>query len=100
MQRPAFTTESAGRRLGAGASVLLHYRDSETDAARLEAELNAARPKSAALPKRASRRSSLKRQKRLPAAWVVVPIKQAVKGNHPSKTDHQSTSWLENHNGR
>ncbi|HEX7221270.1 MAG TPA: pteridine reductase [Burkholderiales bacterium] len=33
---------------GAGASVLLHYRDSEADAARLEAELNAARPKSAA----------------------------------------------------
>ncbi len=36
------------RRLhAAGASVLIHYRDSETDAARLEAELNAARPKSA-----------------------------------------------------
>ena len=33
---------------GAGASVLLHYRDSEADAAHLEAELNAARPKSAA----------------------------------------------------
>ena len=33
---------------GAGASVLLHYRDSEADAARLEAELNAARAKSAA----------------------------------------------------
>jgi pteridine reductase len=33
---------------GAGASVLLHYRDSEADAARLAAELNAARPKSAA----------------------------------------------------
>jgi pteridine reductase len=33
---------------GAGASVLLHYRDSEADAARLEAELNAVRPKSAA----------------------------------------------------
>ncbi len=33
---------------GAGASVLPHYRDSEADAARLEAELNAARPKSAA----------------------------------------------------
>jgi len=32
----------------AGASVLIHYRDSEADAARLEAELNAARPKSAA----------------------------------------------------
>jgi pteridine reductase len=37
------------RRLhGAGASVLIHYRDSEADAAKLEAELNAARPKSAA----------------------------------------------------
>jgi pteridine reductase len=37
------------RRLhGAGASVLLHYRDSETEAAKLEAELNALRPKSAA----------------------------------------------------
>jgi len=37
------------RRLhAAGASVLLHYRDSEADAARLEAELNALRPKSAA----------------------------------------------------
>jgi pteridine reductase len=37
------------RRLhGAGASVLLHYRDSEADAAKLEAELNARRPKSAA----------------------------------------------------
>lgn len=37
------------RRLhAAGASVLLHYRDSEADAAKLEAELNAARPKSAA----------------------------------------------------
>ena len=36
------------RRLhAAGASVLIHYRDSEADAARLEAELNAARPKSA-----------------------------------------------------
>src|SRR3954466_9565711 len=36
------------RRLhGAGASVLIHYRDSDTDAAKLEAELNAARPKSA-----------------------------------------------------
>ncbi len=33
---------------GAGASELLHYRVSEADAARLEAELNAARPKSAA----------------------------------------------------
>ena len=37
------------RRLhGAGASVLLHYRDSEADAAKLEAELNALRAKSAA----------------------------------------------------
>jgi pteridine reductase len=37
------------RRLhGAGARVLLHYRDSETEAAKLEAELNALRPKSAA----------------------------------------------------
>jgi pteridine reductase len=32
----------------AGASVLVHYRDSEADAAKLEAELNAARPRSAA----------------------------------------------------
>jgi len=37
------------RRLhAAGASVLLHYRDSDVDAAKLEAELNALRPKSAA----------------------------------------------------
>jgi pteridine reductase len=37
------------RRLhAAGANVLVHYRDSEKDAARLEAELNAMRPKSAA----------------------------------------------------
>jgi pteridine reductase len=37
------------RRLhAAGAKVLLHYRDSEADAARLEAELNAARARSAA----------------------------------------------------
>ena len=37
------------RRLhGAGASVLVHYRDSEADASRLVAELNALRPKSAA----------------------------------------------------
>ena len=36
------------RRLhAAGASVLIHYRDSEADATRLEAELNALRPKSA-----------------------------------------------------
>jgi pteridine reductase len=40
------------RRLhAAGASVLLHYRDSEADAAKLEAELNALRPKSAATVK-------------------------------------------------
>ena len=32
---------------GAGASVLLHYRESEADAAKLEAELNAARARSA-----------------------------------------------------
>jgi len=37
------------RRLhGAGAKVLLHYRDSDADAAKLEAELNAARARSAA----------------------------------------------------
>ena len=37
------------RRLhAAGASVLIHYRDSEAEAAKLEAELNALRPKSAA----------------------------------------------------
>ena len=37
------------RRLhAAGANVLLHYRDSESDAAKLEAELNATRAKSAA----------------------------------------------------
>jgi pteridine reductase len=37
------------RRLhAAGAAVLIHYRDSEADAARLAAELNALRPKSAA----------------------------------------------------
>jgi len=37
------------RRLhAAGANVLLHYRDSEADAARLASELNAARPNSAA----------------------------------------------------
>ena len=37
------------RRLhAAGTNVLLHYRDSESDAAKLEAELNALRPKSAA----------------------------------------------------
>jgi pteridine reductase len=36
------------RRLhGAGAKVLVHYRDSEADAAKLESELNAARPRSA-----------------------------------------------------
>ena len=39
---------SIARRLhAAGANVLLHYRDSESDAAKLEAELNAARAKSA-----------------------------------------------------
>ena len=32
----------------AGASVLIHYRDSEAEAAKLEAELNALRPRSAA----------------------------------------------------
>ncbi|HEY3074155.1 MAG TPA: SDR family NAD(P)-dependent oxidoreductase, partial [Burkholderiales bacterium] len=37
------------RRLhAAGAAVLIHYRDSEADATKLEAELNALRPKSAA----------------------------------------------------
>ena len=37
------------RRLhAAGANVIEHYRDTESDAAKLEAELNAARPKSAA----------------------------------------------------
>src|SRR5688572_26345972 len=37
------------RRLhAAGARVLIHYRDSEADASRLEAELNSARPRSAA----------------------------------------------------
>jgi pteridine reductase len=37
------------RRLhAAGAAVLIHYRESEADAARLASELNAARPKSAA----------------------------------------------------
>lgn len=37
------------RRLhAAGASVLIHYRDSEAEAAKLEAELNALRPRSAA----------------------------------------------------
>lgn len=36
------------RRLhAAGANVLIHYRDSEEDAAKLEAELNSARPRSA-----------------------------------------------------
>jgi pteridine reductase len=40
------------RRLhAAGANVMLHYRDSEADAARLASELNAARPKSAATVK-------------------------------------------------
>jgi pteridine reductase len=54
--KAALVTGSA-RRLGAaiarrlhaaGASVLLHYRDSESEAAKLESELNALRPKSAA----------------------------------------------------
>lgn len=37
------------RRLhGAGANVLIHYRDSDVDAAKLESELNALRPRSAA----------------------------------------------------
>jgi pteridine reductase len=40
------------RRLhAAGANVLVHYRDSDTDAAKLAAELNAVRPKSAATVK-------------------------------------------------
>ena len=40
------------RRLhGAGANVLVHYRGSEADAVKLEAELNAARPRSAATVK-------------------------------------------------
>jgi pteridine reductase len=40
------------RRLhAAGAAVLIHYRDSEAEAAKLEAELNAARPRSAAKAK-------------------------------------------------
>src|SRR5262245_59313341 len=37
------------RRLhAAGARVLIHYRDSEADAVKVESELNAARPRSAA----------------------------------------------------
>src|SRR5947207_9506414 len=40
------------RRLhAAGAAVLIHYRDSEADAAKLVAELNGVRPKSASLVK-------------------------------------------------
>ncbi len=40
------------RRLhAAGANVLVHYRDSDSDAAKLVAELNSARPKSAATVK-------------------------------------------------
>jgi pteridine reductase len=38
----------AQRLHGAGAAVLVHYRDSEADATKLVAELNAVRPKSAA----------------------------------------------------
>ncbi|HEU4353905.1 MAG TPA: pteridine reductase [Burkholderiales bacterium] len=38
----------AHRLHAAGAAVLIHYRDSESDAARLASELNATRPKSAA----------------------------------------------------
>src|SRR3989442_10953369 len=54
--RSALVTGGA-RRIGAaisrrlhrgGAAVLVHYRDSEADASKLEAELNALRPKSAA----------------------------------------------------
>ena len=52
----AVLVTGAARRIGAaiarrlhasGANVLLHYRGAEADAAKLEAELNAARPKSA-----------------------------------------------------
>ena len=50
------------RRLhAAGANVLLHYRDSESDAAKLEAELNAVRAKSAARVKAELRRRSRRR---------------------------------------
>jgi len=57
LEGKAALVTGGGRRVGAaiarrlhaaGASVLLHYRDSEADAARLESELNAARPRSAA----------------------------------------------------
>jgi pteridine reductase len=57
MEGKAALVTGGARRLGAaivrhlhaaGARVLIHYRDSEADAAKLEAELNAARPKSAA----------------------------------------------------
>src|SRR5258708_21758160 len=44
---PRLGAAIARRLHGAGASVLIHYRDSDADAAKLEAELNAARPKSA-----------------------------------------------------
>ena len=57
MDGKAALITGGGRRVGAaiaralhaaGASVMLHYRDSEADAAKLESELNALRPKSAA----------------------------------------------------
>jgi pteridine reductase len=57
LQGKAALVTGGGRRVGAaiarrlhaaGAAVLLHYRDSEADAARLESELNAARARSAA----------------------------------------------------
>jgi pteridine reductase len=57
MNGKAALITGGARRLGAaiaralhaaGANVMLHYRDSESDAAKLEAELNALRPKSAA----------------------------------------------------
>jgi pteridine reductase len=56
LEGKAALVTGAARRVGAaiarrlhaaGASVLLHYRDSEADASRLESELNAARPRSA-----------------------------------------------------
>jgi pteridine reductase len=57
LEGKAALVTGGGRRVGAaiarrlhaaGASVLLHYRDSEADAAKLESELNAIRPRSAA----------------------------------------------------
>src|SRR5687768_12578982 len=57
MQGKVALVTGAARRVGAaiarelhaaGANVLLHYRDSEADAVRLESELNALRPRSAA----------------------------------------------------